>query len=118
MPTETGSPERQISRGIVAIYKDYTGRGPAHARTTISDECSTTIVRESLTKAEIKLVEKGEAPTVRDMRRKFQEAMCDDIMQLVGTVTGRETATMLSDHHPVDDLAVETVTFKRPVASD
>ena len=57
MPTETGSPERQISRGVVAIYKDYTGRGPTHARTVITDFLSTTVVEDSLTKAERKLVE-------------------------------------------------------------
>jgi uncharacterized protein YbcI len=116
MPTDTGSPERQISRGIVAIYKDYTGRGPTHAQTQITDVCSSTIVEDSLTKAERKLVDGGDAFTVREIRRKFQDAMRDEITELVQTVTGRETDTMLSDHHPINDVAIETVTFKKPAS--
>lgn len=114
MPTDTGSPERQISRGIVAIYKDYTGRGPTHAETLITDGYCTTVVRDSLTKAERRLVETGNAVTVREIRRNFQEAMRDDVAKVVAGVTGRQTGTVLSDHHPVDDIAVETVMFREP----
>lgn len=111
MPTESGSPERQISRGVVAIYKDYTGRGPTSARTTISDLCATTIVKDSLTKAESRLVEVGDPETVRAMRRKFQEVMSNDIRALVEEVTQRKTSTFLSDHHAADDVAVEMIIF-------
>lgn len=71
----------------------------------------TTVVTDSLTKVESRLVESGDLETVRQMRRKFQEVMSQDIRALVEGVTGRETATFLSDHHPVDDVAVEMVTF-------
>lgn len=111
---DAGSEERKISRGVVAIYKDYTGRGPSYASTTITAACSATIVRDSLTKAERTLVEQGDADTVRAIRRKFQEAMADEIRRLVGTVTGRECGPLLSDHHPGDDVAIEAVTFAHP----
>ena len=71
--------DRQISRGVVAIYKDYTGRGPTNALTTISDLCSTTLLHDALTKAERKLVEEGDYEMVRALRRRFQDVMGDDI---------------------------------------
>lgn len=118
MSAEPISPEQQISRGVVAIYKEYTGRGPTNARTTLSDLCSTTVLSDALTKAESKLVEEGDSQMVRTLRRRFQDAMEDDIRALVEEVTHRKSQTFLSDHHPVDDVAVEMVTFERsPEAS-
>jgi uncharacterized protein YbcI len=111
---DEGSDERKISRGVVAIYKDYTGRGPSYASTKITDAYSTTIIRDSLTKAERTLIEQGEAETVRSIRRKFQEAMADEICSLVATVTARECGALLSDHHPEDDVAIEAVMFAEP----
>jgi uncharacterized protein YbcI len=118
MPTETQSPERQISRGVVAIYKAYTGRGPTSAQTTITDLCSTTLLQDALTKAERKLVAEGDTEMVRTLRRRFQDVMGEDIRALVREVTQRETDTFLSDHHPVNDVAVEMVTFAQAPAKD
>jgi uncharacterized protein YbcI len=114
LPTDPQSPERQISRGVVAIYKDYTGRGPTSAQTKITDLCSTTLLRDALTKAERKLVQEGDTEMVRTIRRRFQDVMCDDICALVEQVTLRETDTFLSDHHSANDVAVEMVTFVKP----
>ena len=46
------SPEKQVSRGAVEIYKDYTGRGPEKATTKIFDDQVSTICRGVMTKAE------------------------------------------------------------------
>ena len=105
------SPEKQISRGVVAIYKEYLGRGPTSARTEITAGAATTTLEDCLTKAERSLIEGGEAPTVREIRRKFQEAMRADITILVEGVTGRNTKSFLSDHDTIKDVAVEMVVF-------
>jgi uncharacterized protein YbcI len=104
-------PEKEISRGIVAIYKEYLGRGPTSARTILTDDAAVTTLQESLTKAEITLCREGEAETVREMRRKFQMAMRADITTLVENVTGRRSASFLSDHDTNPDVAVEMVVF-------
>lgn len=103
------SPQKEISRGVVSIYKDYLGRGPTTARTAITDDSVVTTLQDSLTKAERSLVLGGEAETVREMRRKFQCAMRSDITELVEKVTGRECAAFLSDHDTETDVAVEMV---------
>ena len=108
----THRPEKEISRGVTAIYKDYLGRGPTHSSTTLSDECSTTTLRDSMTRAERSLVNGGEAETVREMRRKFQLAMRDEIIAVVEGVTGRRCAAFLSDHNADEDIGVEIVVFE------
>ncbi len=105
------TPERDISRGIVAIYKEYLGRGPSSARTVLTEDVAVTTLQESLTKAEVSLCGEGEAETVREMRRKFQMAMRADITTLVESVTGRRAASFLSDHDTEPDVAVEMVVF-------
>jgi len=109
--TATKSPQKQVSHGIVAIYKNYIGRGPTTVRTTITDDVCLTVVQESLIKAEQSLVESGEAELVREMRRKFQFAMREDIKALVEEVTGRKAQAFLSDHDTSPDVAVEMIVF-------
>jgi uncharacterized protein YbcI len=103
---------KRISHGVVAIYKEYLGRGPTTARTTISDNLVVTVLEDSLTKAERSLVGKGEADTVRSIRRRFQAAMSEDVTKLVEEVTGRTSRTMLSDHNVEEDIAVEMVVLE------
>jgi uncharacterized protein YbcI len=112
--TDPPNDRREISRGIVAIYKDYVGRGPTVARTTINEDHVTTLCTESLTKAELKLVSEGDAETVREIRRKFQGAMQSDIVALVERVMDRKVKSFLSDHDVHTDVAIETVVFVDP----
>ncbi|MBA2522724.1 MAG: DUF2294 family protein [Solirubrobacterales bacterium] len=106
------SVEKEISRGIVAIYKEYLGRGPTTARTSITPHASVTTLEDSLTKAEGTLVAEGQEETVREIRRKFQSAMRADITALVEGVTGRKTCAFLSDHDTEPDVAIEAVVFE------
>ena len=108
----TLSPEKAISHGITAIYKEYLGKGADRAQTLISNRMAVTTLNDSMTKAELTLVDEGEAETVREMRRKFQFAMRTDITTLVEGITGREGGCFLSDHDTVHDIAVEMVVFK------
>lgn len=114
-PNEGGttSPTREISRGLISIYKDHTDRGPSAARTTISDGHVVTLLDESLTKAERTLVTQGDGDLVREMRRKFQHVMADEVRRLVEQATGRSTVTLLSDHDVDRDIAVEVVVFEK-----
>ena len=109
----TKSPEKTISHGIVAVYKEYLGRGPEWAQTAISETMCVTTLTGSLTKAETSLVANGEVATVRETRRKFQFVMRAAITTLIEEETGRECTCFLSDHDPVTDTAVEMLVFKK-----
>ena len=118
MPPEGDSITREISRGMVAIYKDYMGRGPTDARTEVTENAAITRVAGSLTKAEQSLVASGKTHIVRDMRRHFQDEMGSEITALVESATGREAESFLSDHDTESDLAVEVVLLKARSAGD
>ena len=115
---ERATDQQTISRGIVAIYKDFVGRGPTTAQTTITDAFVTTICRDTLTRAERTLVDSGDGDVVRGMRRKFQAAelrqrLADpdgkEMIRLVEQTTGRHAAAFLSDHDVEQDIAIETI---------
>ena len=118
MPPEAEPAPREISRGVVAIYKDYMGRGPTDAHTEITENAAITRVSGSLTKAEQSLVADGRAHVVREMRRHFQDAMGSEMTALVEAATGREAESFLSDHDTESDLAVEVVLLKARSAGD
>ncbi len=54
----------QISNAVVRLLREYTGRSPTKARTTIRDNVVVVILEQTLTKGEHSLVEKGRADKV------------------------------------------------------
>ena len=114
----SANPTRDISRGVIAIKKEYTGRGPVKAHTSITESHVMTICEGGLTKAEERLVALGDAEAVRIMRRKFQEAMNEAVTELVERVTGRSVSSILFDYDVTNDVAVELVIFSDGALSD
>jgi uncharacterized protein YbcI len=96
-----------ISNGAVKVLNEYTGRGPTRARTTIGPDMVVILLGDTLTKAERTLSKNGDAHWVLDMRRRFQEAMREDLVGIVETETGRNVIAFMSDNHIDPDLAAE-----------
>ncbi len=116
-PAASGSVlNKDISRAVVAIYKEYIGRGSTHARTTITEDMVVCVLHDSLTTAERTLIKTDGPEMVRGMRRKFQDAMQTDIRAVVERATARKTTAMLSDHITDPDVAIEVVILE-PLAS-
>lgn len=92
---------------MVALYKEYMGRGPTHARTTILDDLVVCVLTDNMTKAEHKLAESNQALTVSEIRRAFQSTLRDEAVRTVEAATGREVLSFLSDHDTQKDIAVE-----------
>ena len=107
----------EISNAVVGITRDYTGRGPTRARTSMTDDMVTVVYHDSLTKAEQRLHERGEDEVVRGIRRKFQEVMRDDYVAAVEQISDRKVIAFLSDHHIDPDIAVETFITQRELYS-
>lgn len=96
-----------ISNSVVRLTSQYTGRGPTKARTTILDDLVVVVMADTMLQAERVLVEKGEAATVLDIRKRFQGAMRDDLVATVEEHTGRTVVAFMSDNHIDPDMAVE-----------
>jgi uncharacterized protein YbcI len=102
-----GQTAQAISQAVVRLMRDYTGRGPTQAHTTINDNLIVVVLRDTLLKAERSLVDDGHAHAVMDMRRRFQATMHDDLVAAVTEHTGRTVQTFLSDNVVNPDVAVE-----------
>ncbi|MFZ0385864.1 MAG: Na-translocating system protein MpsC family protein [Solirubrobacteraceae bacterium] len=124
MATETTAAEHPprgalcsaISTAIVRLMREYTGRGPMKARTTIRDNVVLVMLEQTLTKGEQVLVGKGRGENVLVLRHEFQEAMREESSDKVAELTGRGVTAMMSANHLAPDLAAEIYILDGPPA--
>jgi uncharacterized protein YbcI len=117
-PTSRGEAAQAISNALVRLLRDYTGRGPTQAYTTITDSHVIVVLRDALLKAERSLVKDGHGEAVIDMRRRFQRTMKQALVGAIEENTGREVLAFLSDHHIDPDIAVEVFILKPRTTPD
>jgi uncharacterized protein YbcI len=103
-----------ISTAIVRLMREYTGRGPMKARTTIRDNVVLVILEQTLTKGEQVLVAKGRDENVLALRHEYQEAMRDESSERVAEFTGRDVIAMMSANHLAPELAAEIYILDGP----
>lgn len=101
------SPNATISDAAVRLLREYTGRGPTAARTTINHDSVLIVLRDTLTKGERKLVENGKADRVVQVRHDFQMVMKDELVGAVEDTLGRTVIAFMSTNHVDPDLAAE-----------
>lgn len=112
VPAHRGEAAQSISNAVVRLLRDYTGRGPTQAYTTIAEGHVLVVLRDTLLKGERILVDDGHVDAVIDMRRRYQRTMRDDLIAAVVEHTGREVVAFLSDHHVDPDIAAELFILK------
>ena len=98
----------QITRAVVGVFRDYTGRGPTKARTFLNENTIHVLLEDTLTTAERQLALDGEEKFVLDIRRKFQETMRDDLVSAVEKLGGRRVIAFMSDNTIEPDMALES----------
>ena len=106
-----------ISNAIVGLMREYTGRGPTKARTTLRDNLVVVLLEQTLTKGEQVLVDKGRRENVLALRREYQEAIREEASAKVAQITGRNVIAMMSANHLDPDLAVELFVLDGPLES-
>jgi uncharacterized protein YbcI len=105
--SQDGELTAAISTAMVQIVREYTGRGPTKARTTIHDDVVLVMLEDTLTKGERALVAYGSEDKVLDVRVEFQNAMRDEAMGMVAQLTGCTVIAMMSANHIEPDLGAE-----------
>jgi uncharacterized protein YbcI len=98
---------RDISRAMVALFKEYVGRGPTQARTHIDDDLIVVVMHDSMITAEKTLADEGEEALVHGLRRVFQGKLRDDACAEIERRTGRRVLSFLSDHNIDRDVLIE-----------
>jgi len=96
-----------ISNTVVRIVREYTGRGPTQARTSIRDNVVLVLMQETLLKAEHSLINDDKGKLVVEMRRSFQQTMRGEFSEAVEELTGRRVLAFMSDSHLEPDYSIE-----------
>ncbi len=78
-----------ISTQLVALKKEFYGKGPVGAKTYIQDEYVFAVLEGGLTRNEETLLAAGETDVVRSYRLRFQEIMREKLTAIVEEATGR-----------------------------
>jgi uncharacterized protein YbcI len=103
-----------ISRHVVRLLSEYTGRAPTQARTAIRDNFVLCITQDTMTKGERYLLDADESQLVETIRREFQRTMRDDLINGIELLTGRAVLSFMSDHDPRNDYAAEVFVLDGP----
>jgi len=113
-----GDLRQAISDAIVRVTADFIGRGPTRAKTYVNGEVVFCVMQDTLTRGERSLVADGDGESVRQMRRRFQDAMRRQICSAVESLTGRKVIGFLSDNDVEAELAIEVFILDGPVVSN
>ena len=106
-PNETGDIRTQISDGLVALLKEYYGRGPERTKTYISDDLVVSVLRGGFTRVEQTLLEGGHADDVIRQRMAFQAVMRERFEAVVEQATGRKVIGFMSGNQQEPDMICE-----------
>jgi uncharacterized protein YbcI len=108
-----GAVRTAISDGIVALLKEFFGRGPESAKTYLTGDLVVCLVRGGLTRIEQTLLETGHADEVLRQRVAFQEVMRERFEALVAGATGRPVVSFMSGNQPEPELMCEVFLLGR-----
>ncbi len=101
----------QLSREIVQLHARLYGRGPTKARSYLHNDYVVCVLEEVFTTAERTLIVAGSGDHVRDTRKKFQDAVEEEFVEVVERITRRTVRVFLSQVDIEANLALEFFIF-------
>jgi uncharacterized protein YbcI len=88
-PERQGSLRTALANAMVALKKQYYGRGPDAAKAFVEDDYVFVVLEGGLTRNEETLLADGQEDLVRRYRLAFQEAVAETATSAVEELTGR-----------------------------
>jgi len=107
-----------IARGVVHMHSRFVGRGPTKAQAFFHGNVIVVVMRDTMTKSEVSLAADGREDAVLRMRYELQQAMKDDLVAEVESLTGCAVVAFMSANHIEPDLEAELFVLDRPVPSE
>lgn len=104
----------QLSREIVQLHARLYGRGPTKARSYLHGDYAVCVLEEVFTTAERTLIVAGSGDHVSDTRKKFQDAVKQEFIEVVERITERTVRVFLSQVDVEANLALEFFIFAEP----
>jgi uncharacterized protein YbcI len=106
--TEThGDVLTAISDGIVALLKEFYGRGPTRTKSYYEDDLVVCLLRGGFTRVEQTLLEGGRGTAVIQQRMEFQELMRARFVAVIEGATGRQVIGFMSGNQQHPDIMCE-----------
>jgi uncharacterized protein YbcI len=96
-----------ISDGLVALLKEFYGRGPTQAKSYYQDDLVVCILRGGYTQVEQTLREGGRGSAVIEQRMQFQELMRERFESVIEKATGRKVIGFMSGNQQDPDMMCE-----------
>src|ERR1700684_4272362 len=96
-----------ISDGIVALLKEFHGRGPTRAKSYYEDDLVVCVLRGGYSRVEQTLLDSGRGHAVIQQRMEFQEVMRDRFAEVIEAATGRQVIGFMSGNQQEPDLMCE-----------
>jgi uncharacterized protein YbcI len=96
-----------ISDGIVALLKEYYGRGPTRAKSYYEDDLVVCLLRGGFTRVEQTLLAGGRGTSVIQQRMDFQEVMRERFQAVIEHATGRPVIGFMSGNQQDPDIMCE-----------
>jgi uncharacterized protein YbcI len=96
-----------VSEGMVALLKEYYGRGPTQAKTYYMDDLVVCVLRGGFTRVEQTLFDGGHARAVIQQRMEFQEVMRGRFEAVIEHATGRRVIGFMSGNQQAPDMICE-----------
>jgi uncharacterized protein YbcI len=96
-----------ISDGLVALLKEFYGRGPTRAKSYYEDDLVVCVLRGGFSRVEQTLLDGGRGPAVIRQRMEFQELMRDRFVAVIEGATGRRVIGFMSGNQQHPDMMCE-----------
>ena len=96
-----------ISDGMVALLKEFYGRGPTRTKSYYEDDLVVCVLRGGFSRVEQTLLEGGRGAAVIQQRMEFQELMRERFEAVIEQATGRRVIGFMSGNQQHPDMMCE-----------
>ena len=96
-----------ISDGMVALLKEFYGRGPSRTKSYYADDLVVCVLRGGFSRVEQTLLDGGRGPAVIRQRMEFQDVMRQRFNDVVEQATGRSVIAFMSGNQQHPDMMCE-----------
>jgi uncharacterized protein YbcI len=106
-PKNHGDVLTAISDGLVALLKDFYGRGPTRAKSYFEDDLVVCVLRGGFSRVEQTLLDGGRGAAVINQRMEFQEVMRQRFEAVIEDATGQRVIGFMSGNQQQPNMMCE-----------
>jgi uncharacterized protein YbcI len=106
-PQSHGDVLTAISDGMVALLKEFYGRGPTRTKSYYEDDLVVCVLRGGFSRVEQTLLDGGRGAAVIQQRMEFQEVMRNRFTGVIQDATGRPVIGFMSGNQQHPDMMCE-----------